>query len=82
MPAPSASAAAVFHDDALFVAGSRKVGAAGTDLLVLKLTVGLPCHKGDKGCGCDPPCRPHPYCVGHTCRTVEPPQPGGHLHAQ
>ncbi len=79
-PASSFGAASVFHDEALFVAGTRKLAAGGTDLLVLKLVYPAPCKKGDPSCGCNPPCQPHRYCVGHTCRTVEPAQPGGPMH--
>jgi hypothetical protein len=79
---PSEASTALFRDNALFIAGTQSGTVTGSDFLLLKLGIAAPCKKGGPGCGCTPPCKPHQYCVGTTCRTVEPEQPGGEMHKQ
>jgi hypothetical protein len=82
-PFKSAARAVTLHGADLFVGGIKRVTATSSDLLVLKLVIPAPCHKGSADCGvCDPPCGAHQVCMHGHCRVVEPAQPGGHMHKQ
>lgn len=75
------AAAVALRSNAFYWGGAADVAENATDYQTMKLSVRASCVVGDKlhkDCACD--CGIHQVCMHGACRTIEPPQPTGHLH--